>query len=114
MVIAIDPHSTFELPLGEGDDEVIFTIRPLTARENATVQNLLAAGKPGDADLAVLEAGLVGWSNLKTEEGTAVPFPATPGEAADLLPREARLVLASRIIHGRKPSITSQTKQEEK
>jgi len=115
MVTAINPKIPFDFVLGEGIEAVTFRLKPLTAAENAQTQNLLAANKPGDADLYVLECGLVTWAGLKTEAGAIVPFPTGKGEAADLLPREVRITLAARILIGKaNPPTTSTTKRKGK
>jgi len=124
MVRAVDPRSTWdyvllaerELP---PEERTTFRLRPLTAREQAQVEDTALTTGPdgrvyslntGTHALTILRLGLVGWEGFADEDGRPVPFAkngsGTVSEAClDAIP--------SRVRHELANAITEQTKVSE-
>lgn len=123
MIQAIDPKATIRyIPKCDRDQPVenqtVFLLRPLTARDAARMQDDIAevmTGKKsenstmkinsGSNVLRALELGLAGWENFKTADGHDVEWRENAGkprpEMLDCLPADIRRELAEVIIEGR-------------
>ena len=88
MAIALDPTKPFDYILTEDrdkplEDQTVFKLKVLTARELANVEDGMAALisdtgevaiKTGSQLLKILQFGLRGWENLKDGSGNDVPY----------------------------------------
>lgn len=130
-IIAIDPEAVHRyvpkiarsLPV---EDQPIFLIKALKAKESAKIQDGLADYVEGDGNVApavriysgtailnALKLGLSGWENFKNAKGEDVAWRENNGQARpeniDFIPPDIRKELAEVITEG-----TFLTEQEEK
>jgi len=87
MAIAVDPHRSVRYVLKEDrelpeDQQTVFLLRALSARELAQVEDGMSVVTPGgdvriatgSQSLRTLDLGLTGWENFLTPDGKLVPF----------------------------------------
>lgn len=113
MPIAVDPTRTVRYVLAQDRqldlaDQTVFLLRPLTAREFATIEDAMSTVTPsgevrvatGSQTLRTLEVGLTGWENFKTPDGVQVPFrhPQTQVIQYEYLRPDWRRELANEIL----------------
>lgn len=92
----------------DADEQTIFTIKPLSARDYAVVQDRLKLKGSGDDmsienassyNLDVLKLGLKGWSNFKNAEGNEIVFkPKDVLGSIDYVNVDYRYEIATAII----------------
>ena len=121
-IFAIDPAAEIRhIPKAARDlsveDQPVFILKPLSARESARIQDgaieSTVGGKGGETTMRVmsggsalkaLASGLTGWENFKTPDGTLVEFLHNNGkphpENLDRIPSAIRRELAEVITEG--------------
>jgi hypothetical protein len=124
MVLPVNPQQDYKF-VCEDDrklpeaEQTIFTVRPLTAKEEAHVTDAfldldLASGVPtaksriGARTIAILNLGLVGWQNFPPDEEKDLPFRAkgegtrrvVADKSLSRIPPNVRTELANAITDG--------------
>jgi hypothetical protein len=120
MPTAIDPKETFEYVLEcdrelPGEQQTIFELSHMTCRQREKIENEMTGSKlgkkkrdtseltirTGSTELAVLDAGLMGWRNFKNKHGEEIEFSRTATtvrrECLDYLHSDYREELAEAI-----------------
>ena len=95
-------------------EQVEYMIKPLSAKKMFEYQAYVDSTKENPDQFGqiekLIEAGLVGWNNLKDGSGNEISFPATASEVLDVLDIGTASAIVEKIMELSTPFVGKQEK----